>query len=320
MFADVDVASETIELSDLEGLRVSCNNGGCDFVGKLVELPSHVLECVNDEVKCEKCGVHVTRNAAVDHRRQCPVELPTEGTTGSAAEIAVAGELPRCGETLPEHASGEKQVDEHDAANGSNNSVEHGVKFQEGSNRVKRTFSGEHKDVSSGTSTSAGTILHLMTPGPYRAASKPDVFVTLCRFDNIYEKYEQLRYKKSASTVVKGCVAAGYTFALKCTLAKGHEDGEVEVYFLLYFGSGEWDNCVEWPFRKKVTVILTHPADQRKDVKFRFLTFKLDTVKKPAPAATWNRGHRTYDHESWERIESEGFIHSNAIFVNVEFE
>ncbi|KAL1433459.1 hypothetical protein MTO96_012575 [Rhipicephalus appendiculatus] len=94
------------------------------------------------------------------------------------------------------------------------------------------------------------TFVHAITPGIYRGASKPDVFVTLCRFDNIYEKYEQLRHEKTA--FVKGCVAAGYALGLKCKLAKVDEE-EVEVYFSLHCGSGEWDNYVEWPFRKEVT-------------------------------------------------------------------
>ncbi|KAL1436248.1 hypothetical protein MTO96_049874 [Rhipicephalus appendiculatus] len=96
---------------------------------ELAELPSHVLECVNDEVKCNKCGVLVTRNAAVDHLQQSTVDLPTEGTNASAAEVAAADEGPTGAETLPEHASGEEQVDQRDAANGSDNSVEQEVNF-----------------------------------------------------------------------------------------------------------------------------------------------------------------------------------------------
>ncbi|KAL1479971.1 hypothetical protein MTO96_051425 [Rhipicephalus appendiculatus] len=299
-FEDIDVTSQTIELSDLTELRVSCINGGCDFVGRLAELLSHVLECVNDKVKCDKCDAHVSRNAAVDHLRQCSVELPTEGTTANLAEVAAADEGPRGAETLPEHASGENQVDEHDAANGSDSSAELATNFQQVSRAVPR----------------------VVTPGPYRAASKPDVFVTLCRFDNIYEKYEELRYKKSASTYVNGCVAAGYTFALRCKLVKiGGADEEVKVHFSLHFGSGEWDNHVEWPFSKDVTGILTHPGDKQKDVKMPFVKIRSDTFKKPAPSPTTrNRGPFTFDGVSWDRIESEGFIHNNALFLNLEFE
>ncbi|KAH7935756.1 hypothetical protein HPB52_013081 [Rhipicephalus sanguineus] len=323
-FEDSDVESQIIQLSDLEQLRVSCINGGCDFVDKLSRLPSHVLKCVNDEVICNKCGGHVVRNAAVDHHRQCSVDLPTEGTTSgpaSADEVAAADERPRGAEALPEHASGEEQVDQCDAANDSDCVVELGTNLQQVSSRVKRTFSGEFKEASPGTSSSTATVQRVVTPGPYRAASKPDVFVTLCRFDNIYEKYNELRYKNSASKAVKGCVAAGYTFALKCKFTKGDEDGGVKVYFSLHFGSGEWDNYVEWPFRKEVTGILTHPGDKGKDVKIPFVKMMSDTFKKPAPSPnTWNRGPFTFDHESWERIEAEGFIHNNALFVNLEFE
>ncbi|KAL1473669.1 hypothetical protein MTO96_038528 [Rhipicephalus appendiculatus] len=321
-FEDVDVTSQTIELSDLTELRVSCINGGCDFVGRLAGLLSHVLECVNDKVKCEKCGVHVSRSAAVDHLRQCSVELPTEGTSASAAQVAAADEGPRGAETLPEHASGEDQVDEHDAANGSDSLAELATNFQQVSSRAKRTSSGELKEVFPGTSSSAGAVPRVVTPGPYRAASKPDVFVTLCRFDNIYEKYEELGYKKSASTYVNGCVAAGYTFALRCKLVKnGGADEEVKVHFSLHFGSGEWDNHVEWPFSKDVTGILTHPGDKQKDVKMPFVKMMFDTFKKPAPTPrTWNRGPFTFDGVSWDHIESEGFIHNNALFVNLEFE
>ncbi|KAH7962215.1 hypothetical protein HPB52_014917 [Rhipicephalus sanguineus] len=119
-FEDVEVTSQAFKRLDLEQLCVSCINGGCDFVGSLAKLPSLVLECVNYEVECDKCGVH--------------------------------------------------QV----------------------SSRVKKTSSGELKEVFPGASSSVGIVPRVITPGPYLNASKPDVFVTFCRFDNIYEKNKEL--------------------------------------------------------------------------------------------------------------------------------
>ncbi|KAH7970539.1 hypothetical protein HPB49_009939 [Dermacentor silvarum] len=322
-FEEAGVASQTVKLSDLEQLRVYCINDGqrCDFVGKLAELPSHVFGCGYDEVKCDKCDGAVTRSAAVDHRRQCSVDLPLAGRTASPDEVAaVDGGSTGVVETLPDRAS-EEQVDREGVADDDANSssVEDVTRYRTDSVRAKRTSSGELKVPDT---SSAGPVSRYITPGPYRAASKPGVFVTLCKFDNIYEKYEELRSKDTVSAIAKGCTAGGYTFALKCTLSREEgEDATVEVYFSLYLGCGDWDNFVEWPFSKDVTVVLTHPKDKTKDVRFPIFMFKKDTVKKPAPTgATWNKGHRTIDGESWERIECEGFIHENALYVNVEFE
>ncbi|KAH6943843.1 hypothetical protein HPB50_000160 [Hyalomma asiaticum] len=324
-FEEADVVQQRTELSDLEQLRVYCINDHCDFVGKLAEVPSHVLECVNDEVKCGKCGVHVKRNAAVGHRRQCSVDVSIVGTTARSADVFVADRDAGGAVMLREHVSGDEHDDERDVANGSgNHTAEEMVIVQAASVRVKRTYTGALRSVSPYTSSSEGTMSRDVTPGPYRAVSKTGVFVTLCRFDRIYEKYGELRHKKATSSMVKGCVLGGYTFALKCTLARDTVDGNVEVVFWLYLGSGEWDNCVSWPFRKKVTAILTHPWDEAKDARLPFLMSKLsreDTIKKPAPiAGTWNTGYRTWDKYTWKQVETEGFIHNNVLYVYLELE
>ncbi|XP_070382476.1 uncharacterized protein [Dermacentor albipictus] len=276
-FQEAGVASRTVEMSDLETLRVFCLNGDkrCGFVGKLAELPGHVRECAHDEVRCDNCDGAVARNAAVDHRRQCSVTLPLAGRTANPAEVFVVDGDPA---GVPEGVA-------HGDANGS--SVEHVTNHRV---RAKRTSRGVLKE-------------------------------PVASFDKIYEKYEELRYKDAASAVVRGCVAGGYTFALKCTLAKQRGNAKVAVYFSIFLSCGEWDNCVEWPFDKAVTVILTHPKDKTKDVTLQILMLNRDAVKKPAPTGTtWNNGHRTVECNSWEGIESEGFIHKNALYVNVEFE
>ncbi|XP_075527062.1 uncharacterized protein LOC142559332 [Dermacentor variabilis] len=300
-FEEARAVSRTVEMSDVEQLRVFCLNGDqrCAFVGQLAELPGHVRECRYDEVRCDNCDGAVARSAAVDHRRQCCVTLPLAGRTAKPAEVVVVDGGP----------AGVLEGVAHGDANGS--SVEHATNHPADWVRAKRTSSGVLKE----------PVSRCVAPGPYRAASKPGVFATLCRFDKIYEKYEELRYKDTASAVVRGCVAGGYTFALKCTLAKQEGNAKVVVYFSIFLSCGEWDNCVEWPFDKAVAVILTHPKDKTKDVMLQILMVSRDAVKKPAPTGTtWNNGHRTVGCDSWERIESEGFIHKNALYVNVEFE
>nr|XP_050023948.1 uncharacterized protein LOC126518142 [Dermacentor andersoni] len=326
-FKEDDVASQNIELPDLEHLRVFCINGGgsgqrCNFVGKLSELPAHVYECCYEEVKCENCDGAVTQNAAVDHRRQCSADVPLAGPTGKAAEVAAAegypGAVVEDVETLRQHASG-KQADREGFEKKADSSLaECATDHRTRSLRAKRTSSGEVKEPNT---SSAGPVSSYLAPGPPRTASKQCVFTSWCRFDNIYEKYEELRYKYAASTVTKGCAAGAYPFSLKCTLTKEEENGGVEVYFSLYLRSGEWDNCVDWPSSKDVTVILTHPSNKEKDMRFRVWIFKRDRFEKPAPlGANCNEGPPMIDGESWERIEFEGFIHKNALNIIVEFE
>lgn len=186
------------------------------------------------------------RNAAFDHHRQCCVGVSTARTTASSANVVAANEG---AVTLREQESGGEHADRHDVANGTDSSPDDVITPEAAPVRVKRTHSGDLRMVLSNTSSSQGSVSRDVTPGPYRTASKPGVYVTLCRFDNIYEKYGEMRLNGATSTV-KGCVLGGYTFAFKCTLYRDVEGGTENVSFSLYLGSGEWDNSVEWPFRK----------------------------------------------------------------------
>ncbi|XP_075527351.1 uncharacterized protein LOC142559667 [Dermacentor variabilis] len=150
-FKEDDIASQTVELPDLEHLRVFCINGGgsgqrCNFVGKLLELPAHVYECGNDEVKCENCDSAVTQNAAVDHPRQCSADMPLAGPTGKAAEVAAAegdpGAVVEDVEKWRQHASG-KQVDRQGFEKNADSSLAECVTdHRTHSIRAKRTSSG----------------------------------------------------------------------------------------------------------------------------------------------------------------------------------
>ncbi|KAH6940966.1 hypothetical protein HPB50_011407 [Hyalomma asiaticum] len=176
------------QTTDLQQLRVFCINGDCDFVGKLAELSGHVLHCTKDELKCRKCGDHVKRNAAVVHRRQCFVDV---GTTSSSPDLAaVVADT----ETSRGQASPEGHVDQH--VGDSSNHVTQDVVVAEASVGAKRTYAGELKRVLPSASYSEETVLRETISGPCRAASEPGVFVTLCKFDNIYEKYAELRRRR----------------------------------------------------------------------------------------------------------------------------
>ncbi|KAH6941456.1 hypothetical protein HPB50_018214 [Hyalomma asiaticum] len=181
-FEETDVALQTLQLCDLGQLRVSCINGGCDFVGKLTELPSHVLECVNDEAECNKCGVHVKRNAAFDDHRQCCVGVSIAGTTAGSADVVA---VDQGAVAFREQASGGENADQHDVANGTDSSPDEVIAPEAAPVRVERTYRGELRMVLSNTSSSKGTLSRDVTAGPYRTASKSGVFVTLCRLDNI---------------------------------------------------------------------------------------------------------------------------------------
>lgn len=157
------------------------------------------------------------------------------------------------------------------------------------------------------------------TRGPYRSACKAGVFVTLCKFDDVYATYDTLKdnHVKIAGSVN---ILAGYTFQVDCCLEK--TDGEnASMHFVFSLCSGTWDSYVEWPFEKRVTLVVTHLRRQEKDLRLS-LCMEGDTgiaaTKKPRPGQS-NSGVMS-EKVSWEDIEMEGFIDKSTLYLNVEFE
>ncbi|KAH7954687.1 hypothetical protein HPB49_020889 [Dermacentor silvarum] len=152
--------------------------------------------------------------------------------------------------------------------------------------------------------------------GPVRHASESGVFIQLLEFPGIYGYRDSLLNTRTEKyTPGLKCVLGGYTFVVCCRF-EFNEDGDETVSVCLYLQAGEWDNNVKWPFNKKTWVNITHPRDHEKDI---WLWASLDEdrmTKRPAQGKT-NFGRRTHD-VTFQRLEHNGFIHNNKLYVNIE--
>ncbi|KAL1433800.1 hypothetical protein MTO96_012329 [Rhipicephalus appendiculatus] len=102
--------------------------------------------------------------------------------------------------------------------------------------------------------------------GPYRAASKAGVLITTCRFADIYNGIDSLNEKKKElSKSTDTYTLGGYTFMLQSKHTKN--ENEINVSFALFLREGEWDSYVDWPFKKKVALIIMHTKDAAKDIR-----------------------------------------------------
>ncbi|XP_075730531.1 uncharacterized protein LOC142772218 [Rhipicephalus microplus] len=130
------------------------------------------------------------------------------------------------------------------------------------------------------------------------------------RLDYLNEDQEELT--KLSDTHSQG----GYTFEIECEFSK--EENNVYVAFILFLCDGERDSCVEWPFKKRVTLIVVHPRNHSKDIRLQLHMDRHDAVKKPS-AGTWNMGCFTDDID-WKDIALHGYVDRNALYLNVELE
>ncbi|KAH7971512.1 hypothetical protein HPB49_025290 [Dermacentor silvarum] len=328
-FALADVRSIAFERSELDQCRVHCtacdgstgSGNQCDFAGKLSELRSHLSFCGNGEAKCGKCHRPVFRGMAVYHYRQCSGE--TVQRRAAAVGSTVVGRPGGFKKDLDEGRSRvrtpSRSVDA--AVNAANALAERVAGLERELLEVrKRCRSSDDDDDEQGLSklrASKNKTPVTIIPGPYRAASGPGVLITTCKFADIYAGHATLNEDKrelriSSDTYTLG----GYTFRLDCQFCK--YKNETCVRFILFLREGDWDGYVEWPFSKKVTLIVMHPRDAGKDVRLPLCMDKERMVKKPK-AGAWNWGQWT-DKINWEYIELRGFIDKETLYVNVEFE
>ncbi|KAL1444432.1 hypothetical protein MTO96_045515 [Rhipicephalus appendiculatus] len=162
-----------------------------------------------------------------------------------------------------------------------------------------------------------------VTPGgPYRAASKPGVFMSMLEFHGLRDKFRSLvedDEKAEEAIEVEAVSVGGYTFTVRCELRKDEAGGEVRVLFDVLLTSGDWDNNVPWPFAKKITLVLAHTGNRENDVKLPVCSSReCAVVKKPEPGRS-NRGHRS-ESLSWTEIERKGLICNDTLYVHVELE
>ncbi|KAH7976092.1 hypothetical protein HPB52_008633 [Rhipicephalus sanguineus] len=318
VFADTEVICLNLKQSDLEQFRVRCITGGehCSFAGKLSELKRHLTHCSQDEVKCCTCGQTLVRSVAVHHYQQCSGGIVV-GRVVSGEEVKSIvgglGEIKANLEKLRLRGAEGEQLDKHSVVNVANCLFERVVSLEQELLRADET-ANYAQDARAIQATRQVPISH----GPFRAASRPDAFIVLRTFTDVPAVYD--RAKATTNEVViatEVCVLAGYSFKLECKLAKDQRD-EVHLWFVLSICSGPWDSLLEWPFTKKVTVVLTHPRFLRGDVRLPMHMEDHGVVKKPTSSAP-NMGSCT-EKVSWMAVELNGFIDNKNLYANVEFQ
>lgn len=312
---EASVVLLNFSLSELVQRRIRCPNSsrGCEFAGKLDELKQHLLKCSGKVVTCAKCRQRFARRDAMNHYRECTGEFGSTSAVSTVEHPSAIGVLTDIRKDLKHWRDGF-------AADG----MKDGAGLRDVDSVIQRLERLETELVE-GTKTDLGQRPESPfqraskargSPVPYRAASKAGAFVTMCTFVGVYTAYEKLTKEKESQITCENGVVGGYRFRLDFLFSK-KEDGE-EIRFVLYLVHGDWDTYLDWPFCKKVTLILTHPTDQEKDVTLPIAMKGDKVVKKPAPGKV-NFGGQT-DRVTWKSIELAGFIDENNLYVNVEFE
>ncbi|KAH7975712.1 hypothetical protein HPB52_004600 [Rhipicephalus sanguineus] len=152
--------------------------------------------------------------------------------------------------------------------------------------------------------------------GPVRHASGSGVFIQLLEFPGIYGvRDDLLKGKKYTWTQHHKCSLGGYTFAVRCRF-EIDKDGDVMMGVIVYLQTGEWDNNMEWPFDRTIWVDITHPRDHEKDIWFRVNLSGDNMTRRPRPCC-WNTGRITHL-VNFKRLEHNGFIHDDKLYVNIE--
>ncbi|XP_072140632.1 uncharacterized protein [Dermacentor andersoni] len=317
-FSKGELVRLRFELSDLEKLRVQCIVGGkkcANFAGKLSELRDHLRRCRGFDVKSAKCQRSVVCEAAVDHYRQCSggnSSLQSACDTRVQTAVENVRNIKEDLVNLRQHALVERDGND-DLVNGANGLVERLASLDRALSGFLEKASGVDEE---GISVQS-SMKKSLTPGPFRAASKPGAFIATLKFANVYAARDSLKEDKKEHSISSDvCTLGGYTFRLQCKFLLS-EDKEVNVGFTVFLRDGEWNDCLEWPFSKKVTLIIAHPRDETKDVKLTSRMNAYEVVRKPRTDVP-NMGFMT-EQKNWKDLELAGFVVKGALYVNIEF-
>lgn len=314
-----ELTSVNFTLEDIGERRVLCAVAGakCDFDGTLHDMLSHIIDCTANENACAKCGRSVVREDAFDHYLECS---GSDSTSARGPDIAVPSTALETLEalkkdlgTLRECASSALLEQATSYVEAANSLVEHVTELESELLRMEDLVAGQDSEA---------TIRASKVPnpsGPYRAASKPGVFIATTAFSDAHSISSLDGGKQTEMDIVTGpCTLAGYTFQVKCH-AERSEAGEVRLQFVFFLESGEWDDSLEWPFAKKVSMVLSHPVDAKKDIRLPLTEAEREgSGRKPVPGVP-NNGYATVD-IPWKRVLDQGFICMGKLYVNVEFE
>ncbi|KAH7976076.1 hypothetical protein HPB52_008617 [Rhipicephalus sanguineus] len=308
------------ELTDLEQLRVVCLVGGrkcAAFSGKLSELRDHMRQCRSVDVQCAKCHRSIASEAAVEHYRQCYTESAPHRLSSDVRVQRAVEEVRRIREDLQvlrQQPFGEHDTGENDFVNGANGLLEKLASLDHALSAVQ--------EMEASVDRGGSPLSFRKAPGPFRAASKPGLFITTCKLTNMCAAHDSLNgNNKELRVLSESCTLAGYTFRVVCyfSLSGNGEIEEVNVSFMLYLMAGNWDEHVEWPFTKKVAIIIAHPTSESKDIRLSMSCMKgYKVTRKPSSNRT-NWGPMT-ENKSWKDIELQGFLVKDALYVNVEFD
>ncbi|KAH7975714.1 hypothetical protein HPB52_004602 [Rhipicephalus sanguineus] len=152
------------------------------------------------------------------------------------------------------------------------------------------------------------------TPGPYRPATAAGAFMMMVVFSEIPEKHDTLRPSQSW-VEQRELVVGGYTMTAACKIHRDFSD-QVSLTFGVALSGGQWDDHVEWPFSKYVTLTVPNLEDYQKDIKLP-ITFQADDAvqrpgKRQSNPARWST--LVY----WNEVSLNGFIHNKTLHVNIE--
>lgn len=318
-FTEADLVVMVFKQTDLEQHRVLCIVGGqkCGFSGKLCDLNHHVAQCGRSEAVCGKCHRLVDRSDAVSHYRHCRGEFYAAATNDSAVTtvaeniVAIRNELEALRHQIASEITSREAV-----VNGANTLIDRIAWLQSNISQAADVMYGAQGDRQDAVAESINNAP--IAPGPYRAAVKPGVYIATCKFVDVYSGCSVLNQGDVQQRMLTEAVTmAGYTFKLACEFFN-NEENEVRACFAFILRHGEWDDHVDWPFRKKVTLTVAHPRYIEKDINLPISVDHHDAAKKPAPtvpnSGSWTEALR------WKGIEEHGYIANRALYVNVQFE
>lgn len=100
-----------------------------------------------------------------------------------------------------------------------------------------------------------------------------------------------------------------------CKIHKDFSD-QVSLTFGVSLTSGHWDDYVEWPFSKYVTLTLPNLQDYQKDIQLP-ITFDVDDVKE-RPSRGQSNLARWSTLVYWNQVSLNEFIHNKTLHVNIE--
>ncbi|KAH6921747.1 hypothetical protein HPB50_004490 [Hyalomma asiaticum] len=313
-FRDGDCIKEDViplhrSLRHLERFTVLCRSG-CDFIGTMSQLREHLVESCSDELTCLKYCQNVGVNSAVAQRQHSPGTVQPAQTV-KALDVAGAvliQELSRVWkdfeDLLQKIASGE--VDKEYLATKGNSIAEQLALIE-----VKWEDVPRHPELTGGVGVESSTTLQLAAT-PHRAPSRPNAFIHLCSFPNVYRKLRPVD-KDNGGIDHLSFVLGGYCFDIGCVVET--YKGDPSIYFELRLQSGPWDDRLSWPFNRGVSVILSHPTESERDIVLPVL-LGYEMSKKPAPG-TSNEPDYT-EPVLWKEIEPLGFVDNGTLYANVE--